>query len=292
LLNIAAAPDAAGVSVNVTLTPGTGLLPLSRTVATSGFVNAVLIFVLCPLPLVAVIEAAVPTVFVNEKFAGVATPDTLADTVYGPPTVAFALTGADTCPEAFVVKVMVFELLLNIAAAPDAAGVSVNVTLTPGTGLLPLSSTVATSGFVNAVLIFVLCPLPLVAVIEAAVPTVFVNEKFAGVATPDTVADTVYGPPTLLFADRGADTWPEALVVSVIVFELLLNIAAAPDAAGVSVNVTLTPDTGLLPLSSTVATSGLVNAVLIFVLCPPPLVAVMLAGPLEAALTVKEVEAV
>ena len=88
-----------------------------------------------------------------------------------------------------MVTVMVFVLLLKAADAPEAG--AVKVTLTPLNGLLPLSVTVATRAFVNAVLILVLWPLPLVAVIEAAVPAVLFSEKFAGVATPDTLALTV-----------------------------------------------------------------------------------------------------
>jgi hypothetical protein len=68
-------------AANVTVTPPTGLPPESRTVATKGAANAVLIGALCGVPLVAVIEAEVPAVLVSAKLAGVATPDTEAVTV-------------------------------------------------------------------------------------------------------------------------------------------------------------------------------------------------------------------
>jgi hypothetical protein len=49
----------------------------------------------------------------------------------------------------------------------------------------------ATNGAANAVLTVVLCGVPLVAVIEAGAPTVFVRLKLAAVDTPATVAVTV-----------------------------------------------------------------------------------------------------
>jgi hypothetical protein len=59
---------------------------------------------------------------------------------------------------------------------------------------------------------------------------------------------------------------------------LLLKTPEAPDPG--AVNVTFTPDTGLLPASRTVAWSAMANAVLIGALCGVPAVAVMLAaGP-------------
>jgi hypothetical protein len=66
--------------VNVTLTPGSGLPPLSVTVACNAVPNAVLIVALCGVPLVAVIEAGGPGVLVRAKFADVA-PVALATTL-------------------------------------------------------------------------------------------------------------------------------------------------------------------------------------------------------------------
>jgi len=85
--------------------------------------------------------------------------------------------------------VAVFTPPANVPLAPlDGA---VKVTVTPLTALPPLSLTVATRGAAKAVLMVALCGVPLVAAIEAAGPGLFVSEKFAGLATPATVAVTV-----------------------------------------------------------------------------------------------------
>jgi hypothetical protein len=102
--------------------------------------------------------------------------------------VELAVNTADVAtPLAFVVAV--FTPPANVPLAPLAG--ALNVTTTPLTGLFPASLTVATRGAANAVLIVALCGVPLVAVTLAAAPAVFVSEKFAGVATPATVAVTV-----------------------------------------------------------------------------------------------------
>jgi hypothetical protein len=93
------------------------------------------------------------------------------------------VTVALATPEALVVAVTVATL----APLPGP----VNVTVAPLTGLPLASLTVATKGFAKAVLICALWALPLVAVIEAAGPAVFVKEYGAGAATPDTVAFTI-----------------------------------------------------------------------------------------------------
>jgi hypothetical protein len=99
-----------------------------------------------------------------------------------------AVNTADVAtPELFVTAVFTPPANVPLAPLPGAA----NVTVTPLTGLPPESRTVATSGFVNAVLIGALCGVPLVAVIEAGAPAVLVNAKFAGAATPGTDAATV-----------------------------------------------------------------------------------------------------
>jgi hypothetical protein len=86
--------------------------------------------------------------------------------------------------------------------APDAG--AVKVTTRSGTGLPPLSRTVATSRFANGWPAGVLCPDPLVAAIEAGGPAVFVSAKLAGVWTPAAAAVTVKEPMTL-FAVRIAE---------------------------------------------------------------------------------------
>jgi hypothetical protein len=95
-------------------------------------------------------------------------------------------TGDVATPEPFVVAVFT-PAKLPLAPLPG----TVNVTVAPLTGLPPASFTVTASGFANAVLMVVLCGVPLVAVIDAGAPAVLFNEKLAGVATPATDAVTV-----------------------------------------------------------------------------------------------------
>src|SRR5712691_11650599 len=215
--------------------------------------------------------AVAPGRLVSEKFAEVA-PVVLATTLYGPPTVAFAVNVAEVAtPLALLVAVFTPPAKVPLAPLPGA----VNVTTTPLTGLFPASVTVATKGAVNAVLIAALCPDPLVTTTLAAGPTVFVSEKLAGVATPATDAVTLYGPPAVAFAVNVAEVaTPLALVVAV--FTPPAKVPLAPLVG--AVNVTNTPFTGLFPASFTVACSCVANAVLIAALCGVPAVAVMLAG--------------
>jgi len=90
-------------------------------------------------------------------------------------------------PLAFVVAVLTPPAKLPLAPLEGA----VNVTVTPLIVFPPLSLTVATKGAANVVLIVAVCGVPLVAVTLAGGPAVFDKEKFAGVATPATVAVTV-----------------------------------------------------------------------------------------------------
>jgi hypothetical protein len=68
-------------AVKVTDTLGTGLFPLSRTVALRGFVNAVPSGVIWPLPESTVMELGAPALLVSENGAGLETPLTEAFTV-------------------------------------------------------------------------------------------------------------------------------------------------------------------------------------------------------------------
>src|ERR1017187_2793814 len=88
-------------------------------------------------------------------------------------------------------------------------------------------------------------------------PGIFVSEKLAGVATPT--------PDAVPLAVNGADATPDPLVAIVMVTVELLNNPLAPLFG--AVNVTFTPDTGLLPASVTVTAGALPNAVLIAALC-------------------------
>ena len=76
---------------------------------------------------------------------------------------------------------------------------------------------------------------------EAAAPTLFVSEKLT-VVSPVTAAVTAYGPPAVVFAVNGADAIPEALVGTVMVAVLLLNLPDTPDPG--AVNFTFAPATG------------------------------------------------
>jgi hypothetical protein len=261
LLNRPLAP--APGAVNVTFTPLTGLFPASRTVTDSAVPNAVEIAADCGVvPAFAVIEDAAPAVFVKAKFTAVSAPD-VADTLYGPPDVPFAVNGAEAMPDAFVATVMVAVALLNVPLAPEPG--AVNVTFTPLTGLLPASLIVTERAVAKAVLIAADCGVvPAFAVIDDAAPAVFVKAKFNGVSGPD-VADTLYGPPAVPFAVNGADAMPDAFVATVMVAVALLNVPLAPDPG--AVNVTFTPLTGLLPASFTVTAKAFVKAVFTAVDC-------------------------
>src|SRR5215467_8063064 len=86
----------------------------------------------------------------------------------------------------------------------------------------------------------------------AATEAVLVREKLAEVATPETEAVTIYGPPATAFAVRiGAVATPDALVVAVLTPPAKVPLAPLAGA----VNVTVTPLTGLLKESNTVAWS-------------------------------------
>ena len=89
-------------------------------------------------------------------------------------------------PEELVVAV--FTPPANAPPGPDAG--AVKVTTTPGTGLPPLSLTVACNAVPNVVPIVALCGVPLVAVMEAGAPGALVRTKSAAVA-PVALATTL-----------------------------------------------------------------------------------------------------
>jgi hypothetical protein len=99
---------------------------------------------------------------------------------------------------------------------------------------------------------------------EVAAPAVFVSEKLT-VVRPVAAAVTVYGPPAVAFAVNAAEATPEAFVATTIVAVLLLNLPEAPDPG--AVNVTFTPETGLLPASFTVTARAFAKAVLMVADC-------------------------
>ena len=166
----------------VTVAPGTGLLLASFTTTTSGLANGVPLDALWPEPETTAMLAGVP-VPVSEKLAGVATPATLAVMVSEPLLVGCAVTCA-------------IPLLLVTAVAPDGklTPVPANVTVAPGTGLLPVSFTTTTSGLVNGLPIGALWPEPETVATLAGDPAVPVSLKVAGVAAPATDAVMVRAP--------------------------------------------------------------------------------------------------
>jgi hypothetical protein len=91
-------------------------------------------------------------------------------------------------PLTSVVAVAVLLPPANVPLAPVVG--AAKVTTTPLVGDPPVV-TVATNGAANAVLINVLCGVPLVAVIVSTAAPVFVRLKLAGVGTPAAAAVTV-----------------------------------------------------------------------------------------------------
>jgi hypothetical protein len=128
--------------------------------------------------------AASPAVLVRENDAGVPTPVVEAVTVYEPAeSPAVAVTVA--MPAALVSA----GDPVKAADAPEPG--AVNVTGAFATGFPCASVTRTERDDAKASPTVALCPPPPFAVMEAAAPAVFVNEKDAGVATPDTLAVTV-----------------------------------------------------------------------------------------------------
>ena len=153
-------------------------------------------------------------------------------------------------------------MLVYVTARPELA-VAVNAT---GVGLTGVSGGVGK---------LIVCGVPLL-----------VRTKFT-VGKLDESAVTLYDPPTVEFAVKGADAIPEALVSTVIAVKPLLNKPDAPDPG--AANATLIPETGLPPLSFNVTAGAFGKAVLMGVFCGVvPALAVMDAGVAEtAALTRK-----
>jgi hypothetical protein len=119
----------------------------------------------CRDPLVGVIDAAGPDVFIRLKLVEAITPATLAATV-SVPIVAFAVYVDEVAtPLALVISVSVLVPPLNVPLAPVAG--AVKVTNAPLTGVPPMV-TVATSGAAKGVFTAVLCVAPFVAAIASA----------------------------------------------------------------------------------------------------------------------------
>jgi hypothetical protein len=98
------------------------------------------------------------------------------------------IVGAVATPLLLVTAVAVADPLNDTPAPEDGA---INVTVTPLTGWLPASFTVACSAVANAVLIVALWGVPAVAVMPAGPPARFVRLKLAEVAYAIALAVTV-----------------------------------------------------------------------------------------------------
>jgi hypothetical protein len=123
------------------------------------------------------------------------------------------------------------------------------------------------------------CRDPLVAVIEAAGPAVFVRLNEVVAVTPATEADTATAPRVPLAVNVDDVATPLAFVVSVSALVPFPNRPLAPVEG--AVKTTKAPLTGEPPIV-TVATSGDVNGVLTAVLCGvPPVAAISSAGGLK-----------
>lgn len=229
-------------------------------------VRVVLISRFCPMVPPLSVRSPVPAAarfIMLLKTADVA-PVTEAVTENGPPSVLFAVTVAEARPDPSVTA--------DVAVMPGPFNGPVNVTVTPATGLLNLSTTLATSGAAKLVPIVAVWPLPLNAETAAGGAAPFVNEKLAGRFTPTTVAATLYEPTAAFAVNAGEVATPEALVVAVAVVPPPANVPLAPLLG--AVKVTETPPTRLPPASLTVADKGKPKVVPICALWPLPPVAV------------------
>jgi len=137
------------------------------------------------------------------------------------------------------------------------------VTVTPDNRFPPTSVTVATSGFAKLVPISVLWPLPLVNVMFAGTPGMFVRLKAAD--TLPAVAVTVYEPALLLAVKVPELASPELLVVAEIVPVELENVPLCSLLPGSAVKVTGNEGITTELASLTVPNRAVANALLMVV---------------------------
>ena len=139
-------------AVNVTITPLTGLLTESTTVAWRRCKRGVDRRALA-VPAVTCTVAGGP-VLVSAKFAGVATPETDDVTVVGAARCAIGREDRRGCNAGGIRRGRVVPPSAKVPLAPLPG--AVNVTVTPLTGLFPESFTVACNWVANAVLMLAL----------------------------------------------------------------------------------------------------------------------------------------
>jgi len=261
-------------AVNATFTPETGLLPASFTVTASAFAKAVLIVADCSVvPAFAVIVEGAPAVFVSEKFT-VVSPVAAAVTVYGPPVVAFAVNGADATPDAFVATVNRRRAVAEYSgrSRPWRRERYVH----PETGLLPgIPHSSLECGGKRRVDRRALRRTGRGRDARGRAGQVREREV-AGVTTPATVAVTLVR--TTCYAVGGKDgrclPHPVHSSLRCSLRQQKWPLAPLPGDA----NVTVTPLTGLLNESLTIACSWAANAVPTVALCAVPAVAVMVVA--------------
>jgi hypothetical protein len=122
------------------------------------------------------------------KLAVVATPVALAVTVYVPARLLAVKMGEVAWPLTPVMLVAMADPL-KVPLGPDDG--AVNVTVTPGTGLLPESRTMTTSGFAKFLLTGVLCGLPPNAEMPPGAPAAIVKFWLLAPVRPVEVAVSV-----------------------------------------------------------------------------------------------------
>ena len=103
------------------------------------------------------------------------------------PAALFAVSDGEVATPLALVRTV--EGPPNETLAPEEG--AVNVTEAPGTGLPPMSLTVATSAAGNGRFTATVCGAPLVEVMLAGAPIAFVRLNEAGVATPAVEAVTL-----------------------------------------------------------------------------------------------------
>ncbi len=187
---------------------------------------------------------------------------TVAETVYGPPAVAFAVkVAAVATPFASVIAVVTLERLsAKVPLAPVEGAVKVTSMPTTGEGVVAGGtmgpSTVADSVVPKSVLTVALCPSPVVEVKVSGV-TVLTTVKIAlEVGFPGIEAVTINEPAVPFEVNAGDTACPVvASVVAVADVEAPAKVPLAPPAEGVTAKTTPTPPTGV-PLVVTAAVKG------------------------------------
>jgi len=169
------------------------------------------------------------------------------------PTIELAVNVAVVVavPVGSVVAIAVLTPPVNVPVGPLTG--AVNVTGAPLTGVPMAFLTTAVKCSPNAVLIAAVCDVPAVAVMVGTI-AVLLSEKVAGNGTPDTVAVTTYGPGVEFAVKKGASATPFIFVITM--FE---PVKAPPAPAVGGENVTVTPLTGRLVASLTVAANWSAN---------------------------------